>query len=149
MEESRKILFSFFFFFGFKVMLDISRKTFKLKKAIKVQASERNLHEIKKCDAVNSVPFSSQIAQPSLRHSVLLRLTSQDPFSVRGQPFCKVPWWVKALPVCSIQAAFVDYLLKISLSPLPSAVLDRLNTTEERALDVVSMIHHVPFLKIL
>ena len=56
---------------------------------------------------------------------------------------------MKALPVCSIQAAFVDYLLKISLSPLPSAVLDRLNTTEERALDVVSMIHHVPFLKIL
>ena len=43
---------------------------------------------------------------------------------------------MKALPVCSIQAAFVDYLLKISLSPLLSAGLDRLNTTEERTLDV-------------
>ena len=43
---------------------------------------------------------------------------------------------MKALPVCSIQAAFVDCLLKISLSPLPSAGLDRLNTTEERTLDV-------------
>ena len=86
MEESRKILFSFIFFFflGFKVKLDISRKTFKLKKQLRFRHLKGIYMRLKKCDAVNSVPFSSQIVQPSLRHSVLLKFTSQDPFSVRS-----------------------------------------------------------------